>query len=559
MTQKLLSTVCLILLWFLPATPAVAQSSNNDPVSQGRIRITAEAPINGYRTFTQGDRFNLLISAPNSPATESDLGIDDVQVLHQGQDLLISFRLRQGTTASVRQKLNVIEISIQSSGQANGPGPFVPNAPTAETSTDSNGSVALKSNGDGIGEAVGGQPENTAAESSQPSSNGTAKKVSGAHVLGASTTPAPVSPPRALLNEDILKDNKLNVVSDEDLAVPESPAFTILGLTPQTVSRPATPKEFASSLLNGVDEHGNFQSGLALDAVPFLVFAGDSVSLYRYNRNYMLRLLSRTQTSFATTKGTGDDDKSIRLALGLHMTVWDKGDPRADDQLFACYDRVDQPIQQAVQDFLIKKGGVKSPDFPAFLASQKELFATKTNECDAEARKRNWKRTGFVIGAAPSWISTTGTTDKFRWNGGGVWASFAYGFEGVSGLQDNSQLIFHVRFRSNEQVPDPATPGNFFTQDSSYFGTRLRLGNPDTNVSFEGVYIRLKRAGEARDNSYRYSLGFERRIAQNIWFQLALGSDAGRRDSNNQAFVRGTFNWGFTRKQEATSPSLPNQ
>ena len=274
----------------------------------------------------------------------------------------------------------------------------------------------------------------------------------------------------------------------------------------------------------------------------------------------MLRLLSRTQTSFATTKGTGDDDKSIRLALGLHMTVWDKGDPRADDQLFACYDRVDQDIQKDVQTFLVTTpGGVKSPLFNDFLASRKAVFTTKTNECDAEARKRNWKKTGFVIGAAPSWISTTGTTDKFRWNGGGVWASLAYGFEGVSGLQDNSQLIFHARFRSNEQVPDPAAPGTFFTQDSSYFGTRLRLGNPDTNVSFEGVYIRLKRAGEQRDNSYRYSLGFERRIAQNIWFQLALGSDAGRRDSNNQAFVRGTFNWGFTRKQDATSPTISSQ
>ena len=104
MQQKLLSTVCLVLLCFLPGTPALAQSSNSDPAVQGRIRITAEAPIIGYKTFTQGDRFNVLISSPNSPATESDLGVDDVQVLHQGQDLLISFRLRPGATASVRHR-----------------------------------------------------------------------------------------------------------------------------------------------------------------------------------------------------------------------------------------------------------------------------------------------------------------------------------------------------------------------------------------------------------------------------------------------------------------------
>jgi hypothetical protein len=556
MKRKLVSAFCFILLQFLAIAPATAQSS---VAVSGRIRITAEAPISGYKTFMQGDRFNVLISSPNAPATESDLGIDDVQVLHQGQDLLVSFRLRQGTTAAVRQKLNVIEISIQTT-QANNAG--APGPTTAENSsefiTTSTASLGSKSNTDGNSEVVTSPSENRVRESSPPSNTGSTNNGNGARVLGASAAPAPAIP--LPLNEDILKDNKLNVVSDEDLAVPESPAFTVLGLTPQTVTRPATPKEFASSLLNGVDEHGNFQSGLALDAVPFLVFAGDSVSLYRYNRNYMLRLLSRTQTSFATTKGTGDDDKSIRLALGLHMTVWDKGDPRADDLLFACYDRVDQDIQKDIQTFLVTTpGGVKSPLFNDFLAARKAVFTTKTDECDVEARKRNWKKTGFVIGAAPSWISTTGTTDKFRWNGGGVWASLAYGFEGISGLQDNSQLIFHVRFRSNEQVPDPAAPGTFFTQNSSYFGTRLRLGNADTNVSFEGVYIRLKRPGELRDNSYRYSLGFERRIAQNIWFQLALGSDAGRRDSNNQAFVRGTFNWGFTRKQDANSPAIASQ
>lgn len=502
--------------------------------AQSRVRITAEAAITGYRSYREGDRQYVLILSPTSPATDTSLqagGFEDLQVTQQGQDLSISFRLQPGRFAAVQHKANVIEIVVQGS---------------------SSQPLALRKmvgGGDGQSGDEADQPANTPpSQPSAPPANALTPKSGGAAATPISNI------------EGIQRSNKLSILNDEDLAVPESPAFTVLGLTPQTVVRPATPKEFVSSLLNGVDEHGNFQSGLAFDAVPFLVFGGDGVSLYDYNHNYLLRLLSRTQTSFATTKGSSENDKSIRLALGLHMTLWDRGDPRADRELFKCYDQAEKDINTDVVQFMTTRGN-KDPGFPAFFAEQKTRFTKVTDECDVKARERNWKSSGLVIGAAPSWISPTGTTDKFRWNGGGVWASLAYGFEGVSGLERNSQLIFHARFRSNEQVPDPANAGNFLTQNSSFFGTRLRLGNPDTNVSFEGVYIRLKRPGELRDNSYRYLLGLERRVAQNIWFQLSLGSDAGRSDGNNKAFVKGTFNWGFVKKEDAVSPAvadLPN-
>lgn len=46
-----------------------------------------------------------------------------------------------------------------------------------------------------------------------------------------------------------------------DLAVPDSPAFAILGLSPETVVRPSSPRDLATTLLNGVDRRGNLQSG----------------------------------------------------------------------------------------------------------------------------------------------------------------------------------------------------------------------------------------------------------------------------------------------------------
>jgi hypothetical protein len=121
-----------------------------------------------------------------------------------------------------------------------------------------------------------------------------------------------------------------------DLSVPESPAFTVLGLTPQNVVRPTTPGEFAASLLNGVDANGNLQTGIALDTTPYLTLAGNQLTLSEYRRSRMTRLLSRTQISLATAKGSSEQDKAIRLGLGFHLTPWDRGDPRMDTGFDQC-------------------------------------------------------------------------------------------------------------------------------------------------------------------------------------------------------------------------------
>ena len=52
----------------------------------------------------------------------------------------------------------------------------------------------------------------------------------------------------------------------DDISIPDSPAFTILSITPQNVTNPTTVRDLATALINGVDRNGNFQSGVAIDA-----------------------------------------------------------------------------------------------------------------------------------------------------------------------------------------------------------------------------------------------------------------------------------------------------
>ena len=387
------------------------------------------------------------------------------------------------------------------------------------------------------------------------------------------TPAAPSAPAQGLQTSSQPIENQpgSTAFTSVDMSVPASPAFTVLGVTPETVIRPTSPRAFATSLLNGVDPNGNFQSGLAMDFAPYLLIAGDDLTLFKYRHSPMIRVLSRTQFSFATTKGASEDDKSLKLALGLNIALWDRGDPRMDQELIDCLSTIKTPPPPTQLECELPDHPT-ADDIKAFekcqanIAAANQLRAQQVQEanefnnsvstrCREDAQKKNWNRSSWTIGGAPSWISKNGQTKDLLWNGGGFWTSFAYGFEGVPGLDKKSQLILHARYRNREQVPDPNVSGAFLSQDSLFFGTRFRTGSPTFNGSFEYTFLRSRVTGLKYDNSSRLSLLFERRIAGDTWFNLSLGGETGRQDGRNNGFVLTSFKWAFSdRKNVPVQP-----
>lgn len=384
---------------------------------------------------------------------------------------------------------------------------------------------------------------------------------------GASLQP-PSAANQSATTKSVFDEAKEKVnLANLDLSVPESPAFTVLGFTPQTVIRPTSPRQFASSLLNGIDQRGNLQSGVALDFAPYMLYAGDKLTLKQYRESPYLRFLARTQISFATTKGASENDRSARAALGFHLTLMDKGDPHSDAELMQCFrdnltlplpPRIpppDDPVPNATDveklrhELALKKFEDAMADYEKAkqAASAKNILAAE--ECRAKSRKRNWNKSSWIVAFAPAWVSPTGETGDFRYDGGGAWTSIAYGFEGVPGLEKNSQLIFHARYRDNETVPEPKMEGKFFRQDGLFLGGRARVGNENTSVSFEGVFQRLRRVGMPFDNSSRLAFGIERKVAENIWFNVAFGGQTDTPDGKKKGFVLTTFKWGFSQKR----------
>lgn len=516
----------------------------------GRVNINFGTPASGevpYQLPFMGDNvFAIRIAKSLSPAVESS-----VPISRRSDDgaLIFFFGIEPGTEVNIARTATGLEIRFApSQGGASpmvNPGAMTTTSPVSPVSPISPVSPVSPVSPPAAGMTSGGATTSGTTMPASPVSPVTPGATGGTAgaVAAAGSLLAGFIPPPTLLPDQTIK--RANV----DLAVPESPAFTVLGLTPQTVVRPASPREFATSLLNGFDKDGNFQSGIALDTVPFLLFAGNNLTINEYRRpgNYLTRLLARTQLSFAAVKGATDDDPSVRMSLGLQATLYDKGDPRLDRELDNCFAAAILPTFLAFPPI--------NPTSPqavrdAEVGRRTQILQGLAEPCREASRKRNWNRSSWIVAAAPSWISTTGASKDFRWNGGGFWTSFAYGFEGVHALQDTSQLILHARYRNKESVADPENEGSFFEQNSAAFGARMRIGNPDFNGNFEGVYNSNRPRGQNRDNSYSLSFAAERKLSDNLFLVFSLGKEGGHRneDQNKAAVIRSSFQWGFSRK-----------
>ncbi|HEU4870138.1 MAG TPA: hypothetical protein VFT08_04745, partial [Pyrinomonadaceae bacterium] len=404
-TQRLQATL-LVLLLALPAagrTPLLFDSQPDSPAEQRQTRslrllkilitseqlvtISTESTISDAVSYVSGERYVVVIPQAVVAGVNSDLAsryFTNLQIDQRGEDVAISFLLRPGSVGRLEPKSNGLSVVFASDR------------------------LTSQSNGDVRGEpAVFTTAGPTTSAPVMPAPQSAAVN---APSLNATAAPAPATPQAgglsALLN-NLFPGASNKVTADTtnvDMSVPESPAFAVLGFTPNTVIRPASPKAFATSLLNGLDQNGNFQSGLAFDFTPFMLVNGENITIKDYNEHYLTRLLSRTQFSFAATKGASSDDTATRLAAGLNLTLWDRGDPRVyhpergDDDVLQCFAnslQLPPPIPP----------GSKQEDIDKINAGNKATNDSLAVACRDRARKANWNRSSWVLAYAPSWIT----------------------------------------------------------------------------------------------------------------------------------------------------------
>jgi hypothetical protein len=376
-----------------------------------------------------------------------------------------------------------------------------------------------------------------------------------------------LNPPLALSADE--KDIAITSASI-DLAVPDSPAFAVLGLNPNNVDRPGSPREFATSLVQGVDANGNLQTGVAIEISPYMLLKGKETTLSDYQSKKSVRFLSRTMFTFATAKGATGDDKAARVATGLKVTPWDRGDPRMDEDLVKCMvDAVSIPLSQEekLRELSRKRSDLDVNISEANEKEKKKLITVKEsldhqyydlrNESEAELNKKVkstieacrkstefrsnlWNKSSWSIGAAPVFLSSTGKAEELGYSGVGLWTSVALR------IGKRGQAIFNVRYRDNEEIPDEDNAGKFIEQDSFLAGGRIRYGSPVFNINAEGMYIiENKESDQEDDDMFRYGLGAEYNAAKDVWLVFSIGTESGNNEGN-EIYVLGNMRFAWS-------------
>ena len=327
-----------------------------------------------------------------------------------------------------------------------------------------------------------------------------------------------------------------------DRPLSAAPAFVALGVTPETVSHPATPREFAASLLNGVDRKGTLQTGFALEAAPYQVFLGPQTSLNDYRESYLTRLLYNLNLSIATTKASTNDDKAQRLAFGMELTLFDKGDPRMNPKVSDLFTRVTTTIPAPEYDPDMSPG-----EWDAVVKAHAEKYGDPNKlylEGLEKIRAESWGRTAWNVAWAPTWVSTGGNADDLKYEGLTAWTTFSYGFEDVRALRGRVQFIAHLRYREGEEVLDPNDPTLKFNQDTLFGAARLRWGRADLNFSAETAYMRIWDGPQGDDDAFRIGAVLEKKVSENLWFVLSVGQDFGVSGQDNALFTLGSLRFG---------------
>jgi len=127
-----------------------------------------------------------------------------------------------------------------------------------------------------------------------------------------------------------LKAQTDSTVTFDQLQVPSSPAFTILGISPNNIERPKNPTDFAFSLGNATSGFTAIPKDYAVEFAPFWIFGKKKATFREFISNTPKNNMAQTFTvSIATTTAkTQIDSSQIRKAgVGLKLSVF-RGQPR---------------------------------------------------------------------------------------------------------------------------------------------------------------------------------------------------------------------------------------
>jgi hypothetical protein len=327
------------------------------------------------------------------------------------------------------------------------------------------------------------------------------------------------------------------------------PAFDALGLSPESVTSPTTPRELASDLLNGVDQNGVLQHGLAIETAPFRL-VGIRTNLRNYEspdlNGAICRWVYNFSVSAATSKATDKSD-AVQLAFGFKEVLWESEshDPYRNPDLRKAF--AEAARQVPLPDDL------DNPATP--LTPVPETASNVFKNAVTDFYNNKWQGGIWTAAIAPTWNSNSGKLSDLSGTGFTTWTTFAYGTTKnalmVGDSAANVQMIGEIRYRDAEQVTDPNNKAHVATQNTFLAAGRVRMGTDSFNGFAEGGYVRVWHGLNGDGDGWRGALGVEKKLSKNIWLVLSAGEQFGEAGAKtNNLFAVSSLRFGTADKAQ---------
>lgn len=341
-------------------------------------------------------------------------------------------------------------------------------------------------------------------------------------------------------------DGDLDVPDFDAIRTPDSPAFTVLGVSPSQIERPNTPKQLAIALSGFLSGTGfAIPRNVAVEFAPYWLVGHPDLQLSDYRTRGLGRQLAENITvSLATTSTdvtTADPMASEIIASDTAIAFGVRTTAQLSRDMPACTEDVDALVRYA------QSGAITThPDFAAIAAlpqDQREAatdalkarvvaqLADLTRKCGVEggADARGWS---LEAAAATSLSFAESDPDRGSLRSSGAWLTLAYKWIGVSAIGLARAHVDHV------------ADGRVVTFDP---GARLVVARGRYALSGELVgrfQVAETMSTRSRDSTYRVALGFDMRLTDQTWLTVSFGKDYSG-DEDGKLFSLANLEWGF--------------
>lgn len=301
------------------------------------------------------------------------------------------------------------------------------------------------------------------------------------------------------------------------MAIPSSPAFSLLGVNPEIVTRPSDVKEFK---VDWRIKNYKLAPDLALEAQPlwWLYFRKKSPAEYT-RMSPLARVLSTASVSLATAK----IDNVNHLSYAVKLNVYKENDPFLNSAMInekeAEINKLSYPLNKAIDSLMVKRSKALFQDTVDMidaeiksLTFEKNIIRrTKMEEFQAESSEfifQNWNMDMVDIAFGRVFKYDNAALDSLNFDraGYGVWVNAA------KGIGKNGLLSGILRY-------------NRIGQNNNYmFGASYRYGSQKYNFFAEFV---LHRISNNVENGFDEDEQFANLRAEDIgmgWYKFA---DAG--------------------------------